>query len=155
MTDAARFEDCAWPLESRAEVTHALAAAAGIARLGPVERFEIAYAAVAPELGARARVPAPSVLRAGAGAGMLLAIVGYTGSRVRLLVPGAGVIQRDAGDLAAWLRAPSEARVRDDVAAAVARADLAPGRVRAVTDALLTAAAGADRLAEGTRLGAS
>ncbi|MES1210268.1 MAG: hypothetical protein ABUS79_30385, partial [Pseudomonadota bacterium] len=152
MTGDAGFDDCAWPLAARAELTHALAAAAGIRRLGPAERFEVVYATVAPELGSRARVAAPSVLRAGDGAGVLLAIVGYAGSRVRLLAPGGGVVQRDAAALAAWLRAASEARVRNDVAAAVARADLAPARAQAVTAALLNAAAGADRLAEGTRL---
>ncbi len=45
--------------------------------------------------------------------------------------------------------------MRGDVATAVARAELAPARARAVTAALLTAAAGADRLAEGTRLTAA
>ncbi|HVY39656.1 MAG TPA: ABC transporter ATP-binding protein [Polyangia bacterium] len=149
------FDDCAWPLEARAELTQALAGAAGIRRRGPSERFEVAYASVAPALGGRARVPAPSVLRAGAGAGQLLAIVGYAGSRVRLLVPGGGVVHRDAAALAAWLRAPSEARVGGDVAAAVARAKLSPTRAEAVTAALLASAAGADRLAEGTRLTAA
>jgi hypothetical protein len=155
MTGAASFEACAWPLESRAELTHALAAAAGIGGLGPAERFEVVYATVAPALGSRAVVPAPSVLRAGAGAGVLLAIVGYAGSRVRLLAPGRGIVVHDATELAAWLRAPSEARVGGDIRAAVARAGLAPARAQAVTAALLTAAAGADRLAEGTRLTAA
>ena len=85
------FDDCAWPLDARAELTQALAGAAGLRRLGPFERFDVVYASVAPGLGGRARVAAPSVLRAGAGAGRLLAIVGYAGSRVRLLVPGGGV----------------------------------------------------------------
>ncbi len=92
------------------------------------------------------------MLRAGSGAGLLLAIVGYAGARVRLLLPNGTVVQRDAAGLAAWLRAPSEARVRDEIAAAVARAALAPARAASVSAALLTAAVGADRLAEGTRL---
>ncbi|HVT08129.1 MAG TPA: hypothetical protein VHO67_11765, partial [Polyangia bacterium] len=108
---AADFADCAWPLDAGAELTQALARAAGIRRLGPSERFEVSYESVAPALGGRARVPVPSVLRAGPGAGQLLAIVGYAGSRVRLLAPGGGLVQRDAAALAAWLRAPSEARV--------------------------------------------
>ena len=53
---SAGLEDCLWPLERRDELTAALAAAAGIARLGPAERFELSYADVAPALtAARAR----------------------------------------------------------------------------------------------------
>jgi ATP-binding cassette subfamily B protein len=152
VTAAAAFDDCAWPLDARAEVTHALAAAAGLRRLGPAERFEVSYAAVAPRVGGRPRVPAPSVLRGGPGAGVLLAIVGYRGARVRLLAPGGAIVEREAAALAAWLRAPSEARARPGVDEAVSRAGLSGRRAQAVAAALLTASAGADRLAEGSRL---
>jgi len=152
MSGGAVVEGCDWPLDARAELTQALAAAARLTSLARAQPFEVSYAAVAPELGHRARVPAPSVVRGGSGAGVLLAVVGYDGARVRLLNRDGAVVARDAGALAAWLRAPTEARVQSAVGAAVARAGLTGVRAGRVQAALLKAAAGADRIAEGTRL---
>lgn len=152
MSDDDLLAGCGWPLDARAELIHAAAKAARVAPLGPGEAFEVSYADLAPELGDRARLPVPSVVRVGGGAGLLLAVLGYEGRRVRLLDRGGAVVERDAGALAAWLRAPSEARVRAPVEAAVARAGLSGPNARRVEAALLKAAAGADRIAEGTRL---
>jgi ATP-binding cassette subfamily B protein len=92
------------------------------------------------------------VVRAGGGAGVLLGVLGYSGGCVRLLARDGAVVQRDAGALAAWLRAPSEARLGEGVQGAVARAGLSGDRGQRVQAALLNLTAGADRVAEGTRL---
>ena len=152
MSDAGVVGGCGWPLDSRAELTHAAAQAARVAPLGLGESFEVSYAAVAPGRRGGPRLPAPSVVRAGGGAGVLLAVLGYSGPRVRLLARDGTIVERDAGALAAWLRAPTEARVRPAVAAAMAGAGLSGARAARVEAALLKAAAGADRIAEGTRL---
>ena len=154
MSASARVESCLWPLDARDELTARLAAAAGIATLGPAERFELSYADVAPQLGARARAAAPAVLRVGAGAGALLAIVDFAGGggQPRVLAPSGDLVQCDAGELSAYLRAPFEAAARAGMAQTVAAAGIDGARRPAVTDALLRAALGTERAAEGTRL---
>ena len=146
------FDDCAWPLDSRAELTQALAAAAGIRRLGRPSGSRSPTRRCARPGRARARPGAVGAAGGdrGGGAAGPCRLHGLTrppaGARRR------AVVERGAADLAAWLRAPSEARIADGIARGVARAGLRPPARRAVTAALLTAAAGADRLAEGTRL---
>jgi len=148
----AALDDCLWPLDRRDALAAALAGAAGITRLGPAERFELAHADVAPVLGARARREAPALLRAGAGGGALLGIVGYAGARVRLLAPDGRTVERDAAALSALLCAPVEAAARAGVEAAVARAGFSGARAGSVGAALLGAALGGARVAEGSRL---
>ena len=143
---------CLWPLDRRDELTAALARAAGIAQLGPADRFELSYADVAPALTARARAEAPAVLRVGGGAGTLLGIVGYVGDDVRLLAPGGPVVTRASAALSALLRAPVEASSPTGVEAAVAQAGFAETRGESVRAALLAAALGGERVAEGARL---
>jgi ATP-binding cassette subfamily B protein len=154
MTDAATIDGCGWPLDARAELTGALAAAAGLRAAGPPERFELSYADVADPARLRARLPAPAMLRAGAGAGVLLGIVGHAAGRVRLLTPDGRVVERDAAAVAAWLCAPVDAWARPDVAQAVARAGLPVERASVVTARLLAATAGGVRIGEGMRLSA-
>ena len=148
----AGLEDCLWPLDRRDGLTAALASAAGIAQLGPADRFELSYADVAPALTARARAEAPAVLRVGSGAGALLGIVGYAGADVRLLAPGGAVVLRASATLSALLRAPIEASSPTGVEAAVAQAGFAGTRAESVRAALLAAALGGERVAEGARL---
>jgi ATP-binding cassette subfamily B protein len=147
-----RLDDCLWPLERRDELTAALASAAGLAQLGPADRFELSYADVAPVLTTRARAEAPAVLRVGGGAGALLGIVGYAGAEVRLLGPGGTVVRRAIAALSALLRAPAEASSPTGVEAAVAQAGFAGARGESVRAALLAAALGGERVAEGARL---
>jgi len=146
------LDDCLWPLDRRDELTAALASAAGIARLGPADRFELSYADVAPALTSRARAEAPAVLRVGGGAGTLLGIVSYAGDDVRLLAPGGTVVIRGTAVLSALLRAPVEAWSPTGVEAAVAQAGFAGARAESVRAALLAAALGGERVAEGARL---
>ena len=148
----ATLDDCLWPLDRRDELTAALASAAGIAPLGPADRFELSYADVAPTLTARARAEAPAVLRVGSGAGTLLGIVGYAGADVRLLAPGGTVVTRAVAALSTLLRAPVEASSPTGVEAAVAQAGFAGTRGESVRAALLAAALGGERVAEGARL---
>jgi ATP-binding cassette, subfamily B, bacterial len=149
---SAELDDCLWPLDRREALTAALAGAAGIARPGPAERFELGYADVAPSLSPRARAEAPAVLRAGGGAGALLGIVGHAGSRVRLLALDGTIVERDGTALAAFLRAPFETSALASVTAAVARAGFSGTRGESVRTALLAAALGGERVAEGARL---
>jgi len=146
------FDDCLWPLDRSDDLTAALASAAGLAQLGPADRFELSYADVAPALTSRARAEAPAVLRVGSGAGSLLGIVGYAGADVRLLAPGGTVVSRTCGALSALLRAPAEAASPTGVEAAVAQAGFAGARGDSVRAALLAAALGGERVAEGARL---
>ncbi len=150
---SAELADCLWPLERRDELAAALAAAAGIAQPGPASRFELSYADVAPTLSARARRETPAILRVGDGAGALIGIVGYEGTRARLVVPGGATVEREAAELSAFLRAPVEAVVRAGVDAAVAQAGFAGARGEPVRSALLAATLAGERMAEGTRLG--
>ena len=144
---------CLWPLGRRDELVSRLASAAALTGpLAPAERFELAYGDVAPALSRRARATVPAVLRAGAGAGTLLGVVGFAGPRARLLATDGTVVYCDAVALAGWLRAPVEAEARPPLAAAVAAAGLAAPRATAVTDALCREALGAARIAEGERL---
>ncbi len=146
------LDDCLWPLERRDELTAALALAAGIAQPGPSDRFELSYADVAPVFTSRARAEAPAVLRVGGGAGALLGLVGHAGTDVRLLVPGGTVAVRASAALSALLRAPVEASSPTGVEAAVAQAGFAGARAESVRAALLAAALGGERVAEGARL---
>ncbi|HXJ22098.1 MAG TPA: ATP-binding cassette domain-containing protein [Polyangia bacterium] len=155
MSDAATIDDCWWPLDRRVQLTGALAVAAGLRETGPVERFELSYADLADPNRLPARIPAPCVLRAGAGAGALLGIVGHGGGRVRLLGADGRVVERDRTVLAAWLRAPVDGRARPGVVQTVARARLPDARADGVTAALMVAAVGAETVAEGTRLSAA
>jgi len=151
----ATLASCLWPLDRRDELTARLAAAAGIATLGPAERFELSYADVVPALGPRARAAAPAVLRAGAGAGVLLAVVDITsdgGGRPRLIATTGDVVACDAAELSTYLRAPLETEARAGIEATVAAAGIDSARRPAITDALLRAALGGERAAEGTRL---
>jgi ATP-binding cassette subfamily B protein len=152
---SAPLEDCLWPLDRREALTAALAGAAGLARLGPAERFELGYADVAPALSPRARAEAPAVLRVGAGAGALLGIVsylGHAGGRVRLLALDGTIVVREGRVLANLLRAPAETAAEASVAAAVERAGFSGARAESVRVALLRAALGGERVAEGARL---
>jgi ATP-binding cassette, subfamily B, bacterial len=144
--------DCLWPLDRRDDLTAALASAAGLAQLGPADRFELSYADVAPALSSRARAEAPAVLRVGSGAGSLLAVVGYAGADVRLLAPGGRVVIRASAALSAFLRAPIESWSPTGVETAVAQAGFAGARGESVRAALLAAALGGERVAEGARL---
>ncbi len=148
----AGLDDCLWPLDRRDALTAALASAAGMAQLGPADRFELGYADVAPVLTSRARAEAPAVLRVGGGAGALLGILGYAGADVRLLAPGGAVVVRAGAALSALLRAPVEASSPTGVEAAVAQAGFAETRGESVRAALLAAALGGERVAEGARL---
>ena len=143
------LDDCLWPLDRRDELTAALASAAGIAQLGPADRFELSYADVAPALTARARAEAPAVLRVGSGAGVLLGIVGYAGADVRLLAPGGAVVIRAGAALSALLRAPIEASSPTGVETAVAQAGFAGARGESVRAG--AAGRGAGRRAGGRR----
>jgi len=151
----AALDDCLWPLDRRDELTAALASAAGIARLGPADRFELSYAEVAPALNSRARAEAPAVLRVGSGAGALLGIIGYPGANVRLLAPGGTIVTLAGAALSALLRAPAESSSHAGLEAAVAQAGFAGARGESVRDALLAAALGGARVAEGERLRAA
>jgi len=146
------LDDCLWPLDRRDELTAALASAAGIGRLGPSERFELGYADVAPALTPRARAEAPAVLRVGSGTGALLGIVSHAANEVRLLAPGGATVVRQSAALSALLRAPAETSWQSGVEAAVARAGFIGERGGAVRSALLVAALGGERVAEGARL---
>lgn len=146
------LDDCLWPLDQREALTAALASAAGIARVGPSERFELSYADVAPAFTPRARADAPALLRVGSGAGALLGIVGHAAGEVRLLAPSGAIVVRPSAALSALLRAPAEASSQAGVAAAVARAGIAGERGSAVGSALLVAALAGERVAEGARL---
>src|SRR5690348_12732548 len=137
---SAALDDCLWPLDRREALTAALAGAAGLARLGPADRFELGYADVAPALSPRARAEAPAVLRVGGGAGALMGIVGHAGGRVRLLAADGTVVSREASSLASLLRAPAEAVAGPSVAAAVARAGFSGARAESVQVGLLRAA---------------
>jgi ATP-binding cassette subfamily B protein len=145
-------ESCLWPLDRREELGARLGLAAGIASLGPADRFELAYADVASGLTAGARAEAPAVLRVGAGAGALLGVVAYAGPQARLLSPDGGVVSCDLATLTAMLRAPAEATVRANLEDTARRAGFEGARAATVRDALLLAALGAQRVAEGTRL---
>jgi len=155
MSDGAALDDCGWPLDARAELTGAVAAAAGLRAMVPPERFELSYADLADAAHLRARVPVPSVLRAGPGAGVLLGLVDHAGSRVRLLGAGGQIVERDAGEVARWLRAPAETQARPGIAQAVERAGFSSARADRLTAALLAAAVGGERIAEGVRLSAA
>ena len=149
---SAGFEDCLWPLDRHAALAAALASAAGFAGTGPAERFELAYADVAPALSARACAETPAVLRVGAGAGALLGLLAAEAARVRLLARDGTIVARDGAALAALLRAPVEAAAGAGVAATVARAGFTGARANEVRAALLRASLGRERVAEGTRL---
>ena len=145
-------EACLWRLDRREELGARLALAAGIASPGPADRFELAYADVASGLSARARAEAPAVLGVGAGAGALLGVVSYAGPRAHLLSPEGGIVSCDVSTLSALLRAPAEAPVRTNLEDTARRAGFEGARAATVRDALLLAALGAQRVAEGTRL---
>jgi ATP-binding cassette, subfamily B, bacterial len=145
-------EACLWPLDRREELGARLGLAAGIARLGPADRFELTYADVASGLTARARAEAPAVLRVGAGTGALLGIVSYAGPRAQLLSPEGGLVPCEVSTLSAMLRAPAEVPARANLEETARRAGFEGVRATAVRDALLLAALGAQRVAEGTRL---
>jgi ATP-binding cassette subfamily B protein len=143
---------CLWPVERRDELKARVAGAAGIGAAGAAERFEWSYADVAPALSARARASAPAVVRVGAGAGALLGVVEHGPGGARVIGPGGDTVVCDAAALAAYLRAPAEAEARAGIDATVARAGIEAGRAPAVAAALLRAALGAERVAEGERL---
>jgi ATP-binding cassette, subfamily B, bacterial len=145
-------EACLWRLDRREELGARLGLAAGIASPGPADRFELAYADVASGLSARARAEAPAVLRVGAGAGALLGVVSYAGARAHLLSPEGGIVSCDVSTLSALLRAPAEAAVRANLEDTARRAGFEGARAATVRDALLLAALGAQRVAEGSRL---
>ena len=151
---SATLASCLWSLDRRDELTARLTAAARIATPGPAERFELSYADVAPALSPRARTSAPAVLRVGAGAGALLAIVDVSGDgeRLRLIATTGDVVACDAAELSAYLRAPLEVAARAGIENTVAAAGFDGARRPAITDALLRAALGRERAAEGTRL---
>jgi ATP-binding cassette subfamily B protein len=152
-TAPADLAACLWPLARRDDLASGLARAAALAGpLAPAERFELAYADVAPTLSARARAAVPAVLRVGSGAGALVGVVGFAGAKARLVAADGAVVTRDVEMLAAWLRGPAEAEARPALAAAVAAAGLPAPRVGAVTDALCRETLGAARVAEGERL---
>jgi ATP-binding cassette, subfamily B, bacterial len=146
------LDDCLWPLDRREALTASLSRAAGIARVGPADRFELGYADVAPALSPRARAEAPAVLRVGSGAGALLGIVGHVGNRVRLLATDGTIAEHEGSALAALVRAPVETAAQASVAAAVARAGFSGARAESVQAALLAAAFAGERVAEGARL---
>jgi ATP-binding cassette subfamily B protein len=150
---SAELADCLWPLERRDELTAALATAAGIAQPGPASRFELSYADVAPTLSPRARAETPAILRVGAGAGLLLGIAGYRGTRARLVVPGGATVEREAAALSALLCALAEGERRAAVEATVVQAGFGEARRDSVRSGLLAAALAGERVAEGTRLG--
>jgi ATP-binding cassette, subfamily B, bacterial len=143
---------CLWPLARREELLARLGVAAGIVAPGPADRFELSYADVAPTLAPGARAEAPAVLRVGAGAGALLGVLGYAGARVRLLAPDGAIVACDVAALSASMRGPAEASVRAGVEETVRRAGFEGARGDGVREALLVAALGAERVAEGTRL---
>jgi ATP-binding cassette subfamily B protein len=145
-------EACLWPLDGREELGARLGIAAGIACLGPADRFELAYADVASGLSARARLEVPAVLRVGLGSGALLGVVSYTGPQARLLSPDGEVVSCDVATLSGLLRAPAEAPVRHNLEDTARRAGFEGARAATVRDALLLAALGAQRVAEGSRL---
>jgi ATP-binding cassette subfamily B protein len=149
---APQFESCLWPSAAREELAPRLAAAAALR--GPVaatERFALAYRAVAPHFGAAAlRRCAPAVLRAPDGA--LLALVAVVGGKARLLAPGGAVVARPAAELAAFLRAPVEQQADAGVTRVIARAALPAEHASTARAALLTAAVGAEMVAEGWRV---
>jgi ATP-binding cassette, subfamily B, bacterial len=145
-------EACLWPLDRREELVARLGLAAGIASPGPADRFELAYADVASGLSARARAEAPAVLQVGAGAGALLGVVSYAGARAHLLSPEGGIVSCDVSTLSALLRAPAEAPVRANLEDTARRAGFEGARAATVRDALLLAALGAQRVAEGSRI---
>jgi ATP-binding cassette subfamily B protein len=149
---AAALAACLWPLARREELLARLGVAAGIVALGPADRFELSYADVAPNLTAGARAEVPAVLRVGAGAGALLGILGYTGTRVRLLAPDGAIVACDVAAISSSMRGPVESSVRAGVEETVRRAGFEGVRGDGVRDALLVAALGAERVAEGTRL---
>jgi ATP-binding cassette, subfamily B, bacterial len=151
MTVAA-LESCLWPLPRAEELLARLGPAAGILAPGPADRFELSYADVAPILAPRARAEAPAMLRVGAGAGALLGVVGYAGARVRLLAPDGAVVTCDVSDLSTLLRGPVEAAAGAGLEETVRQAGLEGTRAESVRDALLVAAMGVERVAEGTRL---
>jgi ATP-binding cassette, subfamily B, bacterial len=151
---AATVDACLWPLDRRDELAALVAGAAGIATLGPAERFEWSYADVAPALSARALASAPAVVRVGSGAGGLVGIVGLhgAGADLRVVARDGEIATCDAAALAAYLRAPAEGEARAGIEATVARAGLDAARRPAVSDALLRASLAAERVAEGERL---
>ncbi len=151
MSDAA-LTACLWPLDRREDLLARLGLAAGIRALGPADRFELTYAEVAPTFSPRARAEAPAVIRVGAGAGALVGVVGYAGARVRLLAPNGNVVACEVASLSALMRGPAEAAARAGLEATVRGAGFTGARGASVCDALLVAAFGADRVAEGTRL---
>jgi ATP-binding cassette subfamily B protein len=146
------LESCLWPLPRREELFARLGPAAGIAVPGPADRFELSYADVAPTLALRARAEAPSVLRVGGGAGALLGVVAYAGARVHLLAPDGAVVVCDVAALSTLLRAPVEAAAGPGLEETVRRAGFEGARGASVRDALLVAAIGSERVAEGTRI---
>jgi ATP-binding cassette subfamily B protein len=145
-------EACLWSLDRREELGARLGLAAGIASPGPADRFELAYADVASGLSARARAETPAVLRVGAGAGALVGVVSHAGARTLLLSPEGGIVSCDVSKLSALLREPAEAPVRANLEDTARRAGFEGARAATVRDALLLAALGAERVAEGTRL---
>jgi ATP-binding cassette, subfamily B, bacterial len=145
-------EACLWPLARREELFSRLGLAAGMRAPGPADRFELSYAEVAPTVGASARAEVPAVLRVGAGAGALLGVVAYAGLRVRLLAPDGAIVLCDVAALSTLMRGPAEAAVRAGIEETVRRAGFEGARGASVRDALLVAALGAERVAEGTRL---
>jgi ATP-binding cassette subfamily B protein len=145
---SAIIEGCAWPLAEREALADRLAERAGIKNPGPSERFELGYADVTPSLSAKARATWPAVLRAGAGAGVLLGVAGVRGDDAQLIARDGRVVSCPLSELTAFIRAPAEAEARAGLEATVARAGLGAPVVRA----LCVAALGAERVAEGTRL---
>lgn len=151
MSDAA-LESCLWPLDRREDLLARLGIAAGIRTPGPADRFELTYADVVPTPTPRARAEVPALLRVGAGAGMLIGVVAYAGARVRLLAPDGGIVACDVASLSSLMRGPTEAAARGGLEATVRRAGFEGARGVSVCDALLVAALGVERVAEGTRL---
>jgi ATP-binding cassette subfamily B protein len=148
---SAALEACLWPFEAQDQLAaRLLELAPGRGRVSG-ERFELAYADVTPALGARARASVPAVLRAGAGGGGFLGVLGYDGERARLVSRDGRPVDVSTTALAAFLRAPVEAAASIDFDGVVQTARLPRGRAETVRAALARASLGAERVAEGTR----
>ena len=126
-------------------------AAAGIAQPGPADRFELSYADVAPALSARARAEAPAVLRVGRAArARSWASSAMPGADVRLLAPGGdGRHARRRGAVGASARAGRGVVARRASTRRSRRRASRGARGESVRAALLAAALGGERVAEG------
>ena len=148
---SAAIDACLWPFEAQDQLAARVLELSPGGRRVSGERFELAYADVAPAIGARARAAVPAVLRAGAGGGGFLGVLGYDRERARLVSRDGRPVDVAAAALAAFLRAPVEEAAKIDFDAPVRAAGLEGGRADAVRAALARASLGAERVAEGTR----